>query len=177
MLGYRYINESGFNALVLLCCNLFYYCLRRSLESLFCLDNSIFESGLVNALVMLCSNLEMDLKCKPNIAQVGNILTGDNYLWRKFLISSDPQCKHGNARFTTVPFKLLNDHRGMRNLCVYLSNSVWIAAKLDVHYRTVWTHSWNHMHTSKMSNILSQIQSGFSKNSNVNFWFTVISRK
>lgn len=48
--------------------------LRKSYEVLFALDNSIFESGLVNAVVMLCSNLEMDLKCKPNIAKDGNFL-------------------------------------------------------------------------------------------------------
>jgi len=48
--------------------------LRRSYDRLFALDNSIFESGLVNALVMLCSNLEMDLKCKPNIAKDINFL-------------------------------------------------------------------------------------------------------
>ena len=44
--------------------------MRRSYDKLFALENSIFESGLVNALVMLCSNLEMDLKCKPNVDQV-----------------------------------------------------------------------------------------------------------
>ena len=43
---------------------------RRSYDTLFGLDNKIFESGLVNALVMLCSNLEMDIKCKPNITKV-----------------------------------------------------------------------------------------------------------
>lgn len=48
--------------------------LRRSYDSLFSLDNCIFESGLVNALVMLCSNIEMDLKCKPNIAKDVNFL-------------------------------------------------------------------------------------------------------
>lgn len=48
--------------------------LRRSYDKLFALENSIFESGLVNALVMLCSNLEMDLKCKPNIDQEMNFL-------------------------------------------------------------------------------------------------------
>lgn len=48
--------------------------LRRSYEKLFSLDNSIFESGLVNALVMLCSNLEMDLKVKPNVAEDVNFL-------------------------------------------------------------------------------------------------------
>jgi len=48
--------------------------LRRSYQRLFALDNSIFEAGLVNALVMLCSNLEMDLKCKPNIARDVNFL-------------------------------------------------------------------------------------------------------
>jgi len=48
--------------------------LRRSYDKLFALENSIFESGLVNALVMLCSNLEMDLKCKPNIDQELNFL-------------------------------------------------------------------------------------------------------
>merc|ERR1719278_654685 len=48
--------------------------LRRSYDRLFALDNSIFEAGLVNALVMLCSNLEMDLKCKPNIAKDINFL-------------------------------------------------------------------------------------------------------
>jgi len=48
--------------------------LRRSYVKLFALENSIFESGLVNALVMLCSNLEMDLKCKPNIDQEVNFL-------------------------------------------------------------------------------------------------------
>jgi len=50
-------------------CTLDLVSLRESYETLFALDNSIFESGLVNALVMLCSNLEMDLKCRPNIAQ------------------------------------------------------------------------------------------------------------
>jgi len=48
--------------------------LRRSYDRLFALDNSIFEAGLVNALVMLCSNLEMDLKCKPNICRDLNFL-------------------------------------------------------------------------------------------------------
>ena len=48
--------------------------LRRSYEKLFNLDNSIFESGLVNALMMLCSNLEMDLKVKPNVAKDVNFL-------------------------------------------------------------------------------------------------------
>ena len=48
--------------------------LRRSFEKLFSLDNSIFEAGLVNALVMLCSNLEMDLKVKPNVAKDVNFL-------------------------------------------------------------------------------------------------------
>jgi len=48
--------------------------LRRSYEKLFNLDNSIFESGLVNALMMLCSNLEMDLKVKPNVAEDVNFL-------------------------------------------------------------------------------------------------------
>lgn len=48
--------------------------LRRSYDRLFALDNSVFEAGLVNALVMLCSNLEMDLKCKPNIARDLNFL-------------------------------------------------------------------------------------------------------
>jgi len=48
--------------------------LRRSYERLYSLDNKIFESGLVNALVMLCSNLEMDLKCKPNIAKDSSLL-------------------------------------------------------------------------------------------------------
>ena len=47
---------------------------RRSFEKLFSLDNSIFEAGLVNALVMLCSNLEMDLKVKPNVAKDVNFL-------------------------------------------------------------------------------------------------------
>jgi len=48
--------------------------LRSSYEKLFNLDNSIFEAGLVNALVMLCSNIEMDLKVKPNIAKDVNFL-------------------------------------------------------------------------------------------------------
>jgi len=48
--------------------------LRRSYERLFSLDNSIFEAGLVNALVMLASNLEMDLKCKPNVCRERNFL-------------------------------------------------------------------------------------------------------
>lgn len=48
--------------------------LRRSFDKLFSLDNSIFEAGLVNALVMLCSNLEMDLKVKPNVAKDVNFL-------------------------------------------------------------------------------------------------------
>ena len=48
--------------------------LRRSYDQLFKLDNSIFEAGLVNALVMLCSNLEMDLKVKQNVAQEVNFL-------------------------------------------------------------------------------------------------------
>merc|ERR1719474_1977081 len=48
--------------------------LRRSYEKLFNLDNSIFEAGLVNALVMICSNLEMDLKVKPNVAKDINFL-------------------------------------------------------------------------------------------------------
>ena len=47
---------------------------RRSYEKLFGLDNSIFESGLVNALVMLCTNLEIDLKSKPNVAMDVNFL-------------------------------------------------------------------------------------------------------
>jgi len=55
-------------------CTVDLHSLRESYETLFNLDNSIFESGLVNALVMLCSNLEMDLKCKPNIAQEFNFL-------------------------------------------------------------------------------------------------------
>jgi len=48
--------------------------LRRSYDKLFKLDNSIYEAGLVNALVMLCSNLEMDLKVKPNVAKDVNFL-------------------------------------------------------------------------------------------------------
>jgi len=48
--------------------------LRSSYDKLFNLDNSIFEAGLVNALVMLCSNMEMDLKVKPNIAKDVNFL-------------------------------------------------------------------------------------------------------
>jgi len=48
--------------------------LRSSYEKLFNMDNSIFEAGLVNALVMLCSNIEMDLKVKPNIAKDVNFL-------------------------------------------------------------------------------------------------------
>jgi len=48
--------------------------LRSSYEKLFNMDNSIFEAGLVNALVMLCSNMEMDLKVKPNIAKDVNFL-------------------------------------------------------------------------------------------------------
>ena len=47
---------------------------RRSYEKLFGLDNSIFESGLVNALMMLCTNLEIDLKSKPNVAMDVNFL-------------------------------------------------------------------------------------------------------
>jgi len=47
---------------------------RRSYEKLFGLDNSIFESGLVNALMMLCTNLEIDLKSKPNVARDMNFL-------------------------------------------------------------------------------------------------------
>ena len=47
---------------------------RRSYEKLFGLDNSIFESGLVNALMMLCTNLEIDLKSKPNVARDVNFL-------------------------------------------------------------------------------------------------------
>jgi len=48
--------------------------LRRSYDKLFSLDNSIFEAGLVHALIMLCSNIEMDLKVKPNIAKDVNFL-------------------------------------------------------------------------------------------------------
>eukprot|EP00092_Neocalanus_flemingeri_P033596 GFUD01036523.1.p1 GENE.GFUD01036523.1~~GFUD01036523.1.p1 ORF type:complete len:884 (-),score=250.21 GFUD01036523.1:199-2850(-) len=48
--------------------------LRSSYEKLFNMDNSIFEAGLVNALVMLCSNMEMDLKVKPNVAKDVNFL-------------------------------------------------------------------------------------------------------
>lgn len=55
-------------------CNVDIPALRRSYDRLFSLDNSIFEAGLVNALVMLCSNMEMDLKCKPNIANTVNFI-------------------------------------------------------------------------------------------------------
>jgi len=48
--------------------------LRSSYDKLFNMDNSIFEAGLVNALVMLCSNMEMDLKVKPNVAKDVNFL-------------------------------------------------------------------------------------------------------
>ena len=48
--------------------------LRRSYEKLFSLDNTIFESGLVNALMMLCTNLEIELKSKPNVARDVNFL-------------------------------------------------------------------------------------------------------
>ena len=33
------------------------------------------------------------------------------------VISSDPPCKDGNARFTTVPLKALSDQMGIRTSC------------------------------------------------------------
>ncbi len=61
-------NSTLFFAVIFL--NRYLHFCRKSYDLLFSLDNSIFESGLVNAVVMLCSNLEMDLMCKPNITKV-----------------------------------------------------------------------------------------------------------
>jgi len=68
------IKDAGASSLASSTCTVDIASLRRSYEKLFNMDNSIFEAGLVNALVMLCSNIEMDLKVKPNIAKDVNFL-------------------------------------------------------------------------------------------------------
>jgi len=68
------VKDATTNTLASSTCTVDITSLRRSYEKLFNMDNSIFEAGLVNALVMLCSNIEMDLKVKPNIAKDVNFL-------------------------------------------------------------------------------------------------------
>jgi len=68
------VKDETSNTLASSTCTVDITSLRRSYEKLFNMDNTIFEAGLVNALVMLCSNIEMDLKVKPNIAKDINFL-------------------------------------------------------------------------------------------------------
>ena len=55
------------------------------------------------------------------------------------LISSDPPCKNGNARFTTVPFKNLSDQVWNRYSCFVSSSYLFL---FDVSPRKWPSHSW-----------------------------------
>jgi len=108
--------------------------LRRSYEQLFGLDNSIFEAGLVNAIVMLCSNLEMDLKCKPNIWKDLNFL---------------------NAYLVVVELPVLGSEAYLENVVPVLCRGI---ALLPLPYQVVLAKLWSDYSASKLKSLLENLQ-------------------
>jgi len=108
--------------------------LRRSYEKLFSLDNSIFEAGLVNALVMLCSNLEMDLKVKPNVAKDVNFL---------------------NLYEIVLELPVIGYEAYLENVLPLVSRGV---ALLPVESQTALVRSWSTHSTDKLKSMLENLQ-------------------
>lgn len=108
--------------------------LRKSYESLFSIDNSIFESGLVNAVVMLCSNLEMDLKCKPNIAKDVNFL---------------------NVYEIVFELPVLGSEAYLENVVPVLCRGV---ALLPLSFQVALARSWSRHSAAKLRSLLENLQ-------------------
>ena len=107
---------------------------RRSFEKLFSLDNSIFEAGLVNALVMLCSNLEMDLKVKPNVAKDVNFL---------------------NLYEIVLELPVIGYEAYLENVLPLVSRGV---ALLPVESQAALVRSWSTHSTEKLKSMLENLQ-------------------
>jgi len=115
-------------------CTLDLQSLRDSYETLFELDNSIFESGLVNALVMLCSNLEMDLKCKPNITQEFNFL---------------------NIYALVFELPVLGSEAYLENVVPVLARGI---ARLPPTHQVVLAKLWSEFSMPKLKSLLENLQ-------------------
>jgi len=108
--------------------------LRRSYDRLFAIDNSIFEAGLVNALVMLCSNLEMDLKCKPTICRELNFL---------------------NLYEIVLELPCLGAEAYLENLVPLVCRGV---ALLPVEAQAALVRSWSHHSARRLQSMLENLQ-------------------
>jgi len=115
-------------------CTLDIESLRRSYDTLFGLDNKIFESGLVNALVMLCSNLEMDIKCKPNITKEWNFL---------------------NVYEIVFELPVLGSEAYLENLVPLLCRGV---ARLPVQTQVGLAKIWSNYPTGRLKSLLENLQ-------------------
>jgi len=108
--------------------------LRRSYETLFDLDNSIFEAGLVNALVMVASNMEMDLKCKPNACKERNFL---------------------NLYEIILELPVLGSESYLENVLPPVCRGV---ARLPIQSQVALVKSWSHHSASMLKGMLENLQ-------------------